>query len=133
MIEHLPDPGAVLDKLAALLAPGGVIWIATPDAGSRIARRLGRRWWSVIPTHLHLFTRHSLRRLLERHGFEVVAMRTSPKTFSVAYYLSRLGGYWPPLGRTLVALAQGAGVADRLWTPDFRDRVEVIARPAVIP
>jgi SAM-dependent methyltransferase len=128
VIEHLPDPGAVLDELRGLLSPSGVIWIATPDAGSRVARLLGRRWWSVIPTHLHLFTRRSLTRLLERHGFEVLEMRTSPKTFSVAYYLSRLGGYWPPLGRALVALVRALGVADRLWTPDFRDRVEVIAR-----
>src|SRR5207249_4356353 len=46
VIEHLRDPGAVLDRMAALLAPGGVIWIATPDAGSRVARLLGRHWWS---------------------------------------------------------------------------------------
>ena len=91
-------------------------------------RVLGRRWWSVIPTHLHLFSRLSLTRLLERHGYEVLEMRTSPKTFSVAYYLSRLGGYWPPLGRGLVGGARAAGVASRLWTPDFRDRVEVVAR-----
>ena len=128
VIEHLPDPGAVLDGLSALLAPGGVIWIATPDAGSRVARLLGRRWWSVIPTHLHLFNRRSLTRLLERHGFEVLELRTSPKTFTVAYYVSRLGGYWPPLGRALVRLARLAGVADRQWTPDFRDRVAVVAR-----
>ena len=44
VIEHLPDPGATLDRLHALLAPGGVVWIATPDAGSRVARALGRRW-----------------------------------------------------------------------------------------
>jgi SAM-dependent methyltransferase len=130
VIEHLPDPGAVLDRLAGLLAPSGVIWIATPDAGSRVARVLGPRWWSVIPTHLHLFNRRSLRLLLERHGFEVVAMRTSPKTFSVGYYVSRLGGYWPPLGRGLVALAGAARVAERLWTPDFRDRFELVARRA---
>jgi SAM-dependent methyltransferase len=133
VIEHLPDPGAALDQLAALLAPGGVVWIATPDAGSRVARLLGPRWWSVIPTHLHLFNRRSLSRLLERHGFEVLAMRTSPKTFTVAYYLSRLGGYWPPLGRGLVAIAGAARVADRLWTPDFRDRFEVVAQRAQAP
>jgi SAM-dependent methyltransferase len=128
VIEHLPDPGATLDRLASLLEPGGVVWMATPDAGSRLARALGRRWWSVIPTHLHLFTRPSLTRLLERHGFEVLEMGSSPKTFSVAYYLERLGGYWPPLARTLVRLARLARVADRQWTPDFRDRVAVVGR-----
>jgi SAM-dependent methyltransferase len=124
VIEHLPDPAAVLD----FVAPGGVVWIATPDAGSRVARLLGKRWWSVIPTHMHLFTRPSLKALLERNGFEVVAMGTAPKSFSVAYYLERLGGYWPPLGRALVRAARAAGLAERQWTPDFRDRLFVVAR-----
>jgi 2-polyprenyl-3-methyl-5-hydroxy-6-metoxy-1,4-benzoquinol methylase len=128
VIEHLPDPGAMLDRVAELLAPGGVLWMATPDAGSRVAQMLGRRWWSVIPTHVHLFTRRSMRELLTRHGFEVLAMGTSPKTFSVAYYLERLDGYWPPLAKALVTAAQAAGVADRRWTPDFRDRFYVIAK-----
>jgi SAM-dependent methyltransferase len=128
VIEHLPDPGAMLDRVAELLAPDGVLWMATPDAGSRLARVLGRRWWSVIPTHVHLFTRRSMTELLSRHGFEVLAMGTSPKTFSVAYYLERLGGYWPPLARALVAVARAVGLADTQWTPDFRDRFYVVAR-----
>ena len=128
VIEHLPDPGAALERVARLLEPGGVLWLATPDAGSRIARALGRRWWSVIPTHVHLFTRASITRLLERHGFEVLEIGTSPKSFSVAYYVDRLGGYWPPLARALNWTARRAGLADRLWTPDFRDRMAVVAR-----
>jgi SAM-dependent methyltransferase len=128
VIEHFIDPGAALELMASLLAPGGLIWIATPDAGSRLARVLGPRWWSVIPTHVHLFTRRSLTRLLERHGFEVLALDTSPKTFSVEYYLNRLGGYWPPLARTLVTVARALRVAKRLWAPDFRDRMYVVAR-----
>jgi SAM-dependent methyltransferase len=127
VIEHLPDLDGEIERLASQLAPGGVIWLATPDAGSRVARALGSRWWSVIPTHVHLFTRASLRALLERHGFELLAMRTSPKTFSVAYYLDRASGYSPALGRALVSAARAAGVAEREWTPDFRDRFEVVA------
>jgi SAM-dependent methyltransferase len=130
VIEHLPDPGATLDRVAAWLEPGGMVWMATPDAGSRVARVLGRRWWSVIPTHLHLFTRLGMRRLLERHGYEVLWMRSSPKAFSVAYYLGRVGGYSPVVGRALVSLARLAGVADRQWAPDFRDRFAVVARRA---
>jgi SAM-dependent methyltransferase len=128
VIEHLPDPGEALRRAARLLVPGGVVWIATPDAGSRVARALGPRWWSVIPTHLHLFTRAGMRRLLERHGFEVVELGSSPKTFSAEYYLTRLAGYSPPLARVLVRVARAAGLAERRWTPDFRDRLAVVAR-----
>ena len=34
-----------------------------PDAGSALARRMGARWWSVIPTHVQYFTRASLAQL----------------------------------------------------------------------
>jgi SAM-dependent methyltransferase len=128
VIEHLPDPGAALDRIGELLAPGGVLWLALPDAGSRLARAMGRRWWSVIPTHVQYFTRDSLSRLLERHGYEVLAVRTAPKAFTVRYYLGRIGGYSQRLGDTLVRGVERVGVADRIWAPDFRDRMAVVAR-----
>jgi hypothetical protein len=82
----------------------------------------------VIPTHVQYFTRVSLAALLERHGFEVVHADTQPKAFTVRYYLGRVGGYSPPLGRALERGAQAARLADRVWAPDFRDRMLVIAR-----
>lgn len=128
VIEHLPRPGEALDRVASLLRPGGVAWFALPDAGSRVARTLRARWWSVIPTHVQYFTRGSIATLLERHGFRVLETATAPKAFSVGYYLSRIEGYSRPVGRTLVRGARAAGVADRMWAPDFRDRMMVIAR-----
>lgn len=127
VIEHLPDPGAALERVTRLLAPDGALVLMLPDAGSRLARRMGRRWWSVLPTHVQYFTRASLRTLLGRHGFAVRSVATQPKAFTVRYYLGRIGGYSPPLARAVVAAADRAGVADRLWAPDFRDRMLVIA------
>lgn len=129
VIEHLPDPGAALDRIAGLLAPGGVLRMALPDAGSRLARAMGRRWWSVIPTHVQYFTRDSIAMLLERHGWEVLEIDTAPKAFTVRYYLERIGGYSKPLARALVRAAEMLHMADRIWAPDFRDRMAVIARP----
>jgi SAM-dependent methyltransferase len=129
VIEHLPDPGDALDRITPLLAPDGVVALALPDAGSRVARLMGPRWWSIIPTHVQYFTRGSVRTLLEAHGYEQLAIGTQPKTFSVGYYLGRLGGYRPGLGRALVTGSAAVGLRDRAWTPDFRDRMLVIARP----
>ena len=129
VLEHLPAAGEALDRVRALLAPGGMLAMALPDAGSRLARAMGARWWSVIPTHVHYFTRGSLAAMLERHGYEVLELRTQPKTFSVAYYLGRLGGYNARLSERVVAAATRLGLADRLWTPNFRDRMLVITRP----
>jgi SAM-dependent methyltransferase len=128
VIEHLVDPGAALDRIAGLLAPGGVVYLALPDAGSALARRMGARWWSVIPTHVQYFTRGSLMTLLRRRGFTPLYAGTAPKTFTVRYYLERIAGYSPAAARGLVRAAVAAGVADRPWAPDFRDRMAVVAR-----
>jgi SAM-dependent methyltransferase len=130
VIEHLPDPGRALQRIASLTAPAGVLYLTLPDAGSRIARVLGSRWWSVIPTHVQYFTRASLGRLLTRCGYELLELATAPKAFTVRYYAGRIGGYSPSAGRALVALTERAGVADRLWAPDFRDRMAALARIA---
>jgi len=128
VIEHLLDPDVALERISALLRPGGVVAIATPNAGAALARVMGARWWSVIPTHVHLFTADSLRLLLTRHGFDVVDERTAPKAFTVRYYLRRIHGYSAPTAERLNAIAERLGLADRLWAPDFRDRILVVAR-----
>jgi SAM-dependent methyltransferase len=127
VIEHLPDPAAALDRVRDLLAPGGAIMLMLPDAGSRLARLMGTRWWSVNPSHVHYFTRSSLARLLLDRGFELRYLGTAPKAFTVRYYLRRTGGYSRPMARALVAGASAVGAANRIWAPDFRDRMVAIA------
>jgi SAM-dependent methyltransferase len=128
VLEHLTRANAALERMAQLLAPGGVLVLELPDAGSLLARLLGRRWWSVIPTHVHYFTRRSAATMLGRHGFRPLYVGTDPKAFTVRYYLDKGGGYLPRLSATLVAVAERAGVADRMWAPDFRDRMLVLAQ-----
>ena len=128
VIEHLPNAGAALDRIAATLQPGGVVGLALPDAGSRLARAMGARWWSVLPTHVHYFTRDSLALLLRRHGFTPLYVTTAPKAFTARYYLDRIAGYDRRLAGALVAAAERVGLAERLWAPDFRDRMLFIAR-----
>lgn len=128
VIEHLVEPGDALRRVADLLAPGGVVYLTLPDAGSRLAKLMGRRWWSVVPTHLQYFTRHSMETLLTRTGYEPLWMGTAPKTFSAEHYLDRLGGYSPALARILVRAGRRTRIAGRMWSPDFRDRMAVIAR-----
>ena len=128
VIEHLPDPGAALARIAGLMRSDGVLYMTLPDAGSRLARRLGARWWSVIPTHVQYFTRGSMTTLLRRNGWTPLEFVTAPKAFTVRYYLERIGGYAPPVARGLVGVARATGVAERVWAPDFRDRMAVVAR-----
>ena len=128
VLEHLLDPAQALARVAGLLRPGGVLLLVLPDAGSRVARRLGRRWWSVIPTHVQYFTRGSLRTLLGRMGWEILEVQTAPKVFTLGYYLGRVGGYSPVLARGLLWAGGAVGVLERPVAPDFRDRMAVLAR-----
>jgi len=128
VLEHLTRTDEALNLVRRWLVPQGVLILLVPNAGSRLAQLLGRRWWSVIPTHVHYFTPTSVARMLARHGFEVVHVSTDPKAFTVRYYLEKGGGYAPRLSRMLVRGAEAVGIADRMWAPDFRDRMTVIAR-----
>jgi SAM-dependent methyltransferase len=71
-IEHLRDPHLYVQKAAAHLTRGGTIALTTGDIGSWMARWRGARWRQIHPpTHLHYFSKRTLIRLLERHGFTV--------------------------------------------------------------
>jgi hypothetical protein len=50
-------------------------------------------------------------------------LATAPKAFAVGYYLGRVEGYSPPVARALVSGARRLGIAERIWTPDLRDRM----------
>ena len=131
VLEHLPDPGEALDRIAELVRPGGVLLLTLPDAGSRLARLMGARWWSVIPTHVHYFTRHSLGKLLGGMGWELLEIDTAPKAFTVRYYMGRLEGYSARLSSLAIRATEVCSIADRVWAPDFGDRMCAIARVPV--
>ena len=64
VIEHLWDPVSTCRRLFEHLAPGGLLFLSTPDAGAMIAKVMGRRWAFMIPPeHLSLFARSSFRYL----------------------------------------------------------------------
>jgi SAM-dependent methyltransferase len=77
VIEHVTSPREFLSGVAAVLRPGGIVVISTPNSGGLGAQLFGRRWinWHV-PYHLQQFSRESLRILAGRSGFSVVSLRT---------------------------------------------------------
>jgi SAM-dependent methyltransferase len=80
VVEHLHDPERALRRVAAVLRPGGTLWIATPNLRSLGHRHYGRDWLALDPPrHLVLFHRASLEALLRRCGLETLpAPRATP-------------------------------------------------------
>ena len=72
-LEHLPSPEKVLERAAALLRPGGWIFVSLPNLDSLQARRFRQRWYGFddVPRHLFHFSTRSLDRLLVESGFEI--------------------------------------------------------------
>jgi SAM-dependent methyltransferase len=67
VIEHVVDPVSELRRMAALLRPGGVLFLTTGNAAP-YAERL-REWRYVIPEiHVSFFEPRTLRLALEKAG-----------------------------------------------------------------
>jgi 2-polyprenyl-3-methyl-5-hydroxy-6-metoxy-1,4-benzoquinol methylase len=78
VIEHLPDPFGALEQARELLAPSGLLLLSTGVFGSVNHRVAGRGWTIIAPEeHLYYFSKGTLRRLLEKAGFEVVQLETN--------------------------------------------------------
>lgn len=77
VVEHVPDPRALLAETRPLLRSGGALYVTTPH-GRGISARLLRTGWSVVapPEHLQLFSLGGLRSALEAAGFKVDSAKT---------------------------------------------------------
>jgi SAM-dependent methyltransferase len=73
VLEHVPEPVAVLRRMLEWLAPGGVLIIEVPNAGGLGATLFGRSWVMIdLPRHLSQFTPDSLVRSVEQAGGRIV-------------------------------------------------------------
>jgi SAM-dependent methyltransferase len=96
VIEHVLDPVATVARIAQLLAPGGVLYVETPNVGALDARVWKSRWGLIhYPRHLYLFDRSTIARLYESAGMTCDAVRWEPNScgwaLSVQSMLRRRG------------------------------------------
>ena len=74
VIEHMADPLAVLRKIHLLLRDGGLVSLETPAMGAWDSRLFPLKYWGGwhTPRHFVIFSETTLRRSLEKCGFEVL-------------------------------------------------------------
>jgi hypothetical protein len=90
VIEHVRDPMAHLAKAFSAVRPGGVAFVATPNA---------RSWEQCIPghlspnydsAHLRVFSRGSLSKLAQDAGWQVQEVHTPEFTMGWLRVLSKI-------------------------------------------
>ena len=72
VLEHVPDANAFMAAVSSLMAPGGVLYLTTPDIG-HWRRPKNLLHWDVFtpPHHCLFFSMNNLRQLFSRNGLEI--------------------------------------------------------------
>lgn len=114
VLEHVPDPAALLRLAAVALNPGGIVLISVPNVAHwtmRLHLLRGRFNYTEIgirdATHLRWFTLKTIKDLVSNEGFEVVAYKPAAGTWMYEYNKPPWG--WLPVRLRLAlisALAQ---------------------------
>ncbi len=103
VLEHVPDPVAILLAARDILEPGGVLCVGVPNDFSPLqiaaaATQDTGEWWIAPPHHLNYFDFATLANLLGRLGFDIAEKTTS---FPMEAFLLMGDNYTadPALGR----------------------------------
>ncbi|WP_413328283.1 class I SAM-dependent methyltransferase [Synechococcus sp. MIT S9508] len=119
VIEHVENPVAMIQRATDLLAPGGVLYLTTPNYDSLDRLCLGEKWNVFHPEHIIYFSTRGLARLVRQHEprLRLIAVESnniSPQLFGFVRSLFRL----PYLGKR--NLKSSGYIDDHVVAPDLR-------------
>lgn len=133
VVEHVPDPQALLRRARTLLKPDGLLVIETQNVQSRFAKMLGPRWQHYKhEEHLYHFDPNTARALLDQGGFDLVRWtpRFGGKFVSFAFIGERAARLNKVASFCLKPLTWFKRANVYL---NFRDEMILVAKPRPLP
>ena len=96
LLEHVPDPVALMQESMRVLKQGGIFVAVTPNASSKLHRIFKSNWRELDPPrHLHIFTPEALLSAAKMAGFskiEIVSTNYSAGGVCfISYKIARYG------------------------------------------
>ncbi len=111
VIEHVPDPHALLVECERILKPGAILVSVTPNTNS-LGHRVYKTDWRGLepPRHLHLFNSRSSLKLARNTGFKKAEVRTTIRDANglmiASHSIYKMGSY---------QMGQSEIIWTRLW------------------
>jgi len=72
VLEHIPEPNKYIKIINEKLKKNGFLLIITPNIFSLSGKILKNKWYHLFPEHLCLYSKKSIKFLLEKYGFKIL-------------------------------------------------------------
>jgi 2-polyprenyl-3-methyl-5-hydroxy-6-metoxy-1,4-benzoquinol methylase len=128
VLEHTPDPKAVLRECRRVIKPNGLLIVNYPDINSLIARLMGRKWVFLLSVHLYYFTVETIHKMLAETGFELTRHKRHWQSLELGYILFRMKPYLPWLSDLGTKISRSLRI-ENTQIPYWMGQVLVLARP----
>jgi SAM-dependent methyltransferase len=131
LLEHVPSPTKTLKKAHKYMKMGGIIFIVTPKIDSFMAKVSRSRWLHLKPNeHLFYFSSGTIKRLLEKIGFSVVAIKPIGRVRNLKTIFSKATTYGDIVKKISKPFVNSSFVQNKSIQLNLRDEIAVIARKA---
>lgn len=112
VLDHVVDPISFLEDVRYVLRKGGFILAVNHNIRSCMSRILGENSPMYDLAHIYLFDKSTMRRILERHGFEVVYVQSLWNHYTLAHGL-KMFPFPRSVKQRLIELSKRLGLAER--------------------
>ncbi len=94
-LEHVADPSRELAETNKILKMHGYLFMTVPNAGSLMARIMGKHWYGFksAAEHNYFFTHNTLAGLLTKTGYEMLETRRGTWPCSLQFLTAKLAPY----------------------------------------